>query len=448
VSSFPFSAALPVAHPGPPPKACDVVVIGGGIIGVMTAWYLARRGLRVVLCEKGRIAAEQSSRNWGWIRGQGRDPAELPIMIESARIWQGLEAECGEDLGYRRAGVLYLANSAADIARFEAWLPHAEAHGLDTRMASKAELARMMPDATGLWKGGLLTESDARAEPFVAVPALARGAARAGVKIIEHCAVRALDLKGGMVAGVITEQGPVACDQVVLAGGAWSALFLRRHGVSLPQLSVLATVAATAALPLVFDGAAADSRLAFRRRQDGGYTIAPGSVHQLHLGPDAFRHLPKYLRQFRADPLSTRLLPFAPRGYPDAWRTPRMWEPDRRSPFEAMRILNPAPSHSALAWIVERFAEVFPTLGRPGLRMAWAGMIDTLPDVVPVIDRVPLLPGLVLATGMSGHGFGIGPGVGRVVADLVAGRSVGHDLHRFRLARFSDGSPIELGPML
>lgn len=75
-------------------------------------------------------------------------------------------------------------------------------------------------------------------------------------------------------------------------------------------------------------------------------------------------------------------------------------------------------------------------------------MIDTMPDVVPVIDRAAALPGLVIATGMSGHGFGIGPGIGRVVADLVADRPVGHDLHRFRLSRFSDGSKIAPGPAL
>ena len=71
-----------------------------------------------------------------------------------------------------------------------------------------------------------------------------------------------------------------------------------------------------------------------------------------------------------------------------------------------------------------------------------------MPDVVPVIDHAAALPGLTIATGLSGHGFGIGPGVGRVVADLVMGHPVGHDLSRFRLSRFSDGSPIRLGPSL
>lgn len=87
-------------------------------------------------------------------------------------------------------------------------------------------------------------------------------------------------------------------------------------------------------------------------------------------------------------------------------------------------------------------------MGRPRLRAAWAGMIDTMPDVVPVVDRVASLPGLTIATGMSGHGFGIGPGMGRVVADLVAGGDPGHDLARFRLSRFTDGSALVPGPSL
>ncbi len=138
----------------------------------------------------------------------------------------------------------------------------------------------------------------------------------------------------------------------------------------------------------------------------------------------------------------------APQHYPDGWRTPRVWSADQVSPFEHVRVLNPAPNLAALARVQDMFAAALPGLGRPRLALAWGGMIDTIPDVVPVIDRVAALPGLVIATGMSGHGFGIGPGFGRVVADLVAEKPVGHDLGRFRLARFSDGSTVVPGPSL
>lgn len=445
---FPISEASPLRHPGPAPKACDVVVIGGGVIGVMTAWFLAEAGQRVVLCEKGRIAGEQSSRNWGWIRQQGRDYAELPIMMESLRIWQGLSQEFGPDLGFRQGGVLYLARTEAEMAGFQDWLDGARGFGVDTRMLDRAEVAQQVSGAAASWTGALFTPSDARAEPWVAVSILAQGAVARGAVLVENCAVRALDLAGGRVAGVITEQGRIACDQVVLAGGAWSALFARAAGVNLPQLSVKATVMATMPLPEVFTGNAADDRFAFRRRQDGGYSLAPGAAHDFYLGPDAFRHFGAYLPVLRKDFRATRFHPKAPADYPDGWGTPRHWSPDAISPFERQRVLNPAPSARIMSEVCAAFASAFPMIGTPPLRAAWAGMIDTMPDVVPVIDRVASIPGFTIATGLSGHGFGIGPGMGRVIADLVLGRHTGHDLSRFRVSRFTDGSKITLGPSL
>ncbi len=448
MTGFPISEADPVRYPGPVPKSCDVVVIGGGVIGVMTAWFLAERGLSVTLCEKGRIAGEQSSRNWGWIRQQGRDPAELPIMCESLRIWKSLAQEFGDALGFRQTGVMYLARTHRELGDYEAWMDHARAHDLDTHLLSEGQIVGRLTGVAAPWIGGLFTPSDARAEPSVAVPTLAQGAVARGAAIVENCAVRALDLSGGRVAGVVTEQGRIRCDQVVLAGGAWSALFARAQGIDLPQLSVLATVAATEPMPEIFPGNVADDRFAFRRRADGGYSIAPGARHDFMIGPDAFRNLRAYLPTWRRDLRSTRLRAKAPAHFPDAWGTPRQWSPDAPSPFEAMRVLNPAPNLKSLGRVQDDFAAAFPTLGRPRLRLAWAGMIDSMPDVVPVIDRVAQIPGLVIATGMSGHGFGIGPGVGRVVADLVVGGPVGHDLHRFRLSRFSDGSSLLPGPSL
>jgi glycine/D-amino acid oxidase-like deaminating enzyme len=443
-----ITEAAAITYPGPPPAAADVVVLGGGIIGVMTAWFLAERGVRVVLCDKGRIAGEQSSRNWGWIRQTGRDPAELPIVIEALRIWESLAQEFGDALGFRRTGVMYLAKREAEMAGFAAWLPHAVAHGTDARLLTGTQAASHLKGAAAPWVGALHTPSDARAEPWAAVPLLAAGAVARGAVIVEHCAVRALDLAAGRVAGVVTEQGRIDCSAVVVAGGAWSSLFLRAHGVVIPQLAVRSSVAATEPLPSVFDGAAVDDEFAFRRRADGGYTIAPGAGHDFYLGPDAFRHITPYWPHFRRDFRSTRLRPAAPAGYPDGWRTPRRWDADRPSPFEAIRILNPAPNMAFLTRVQEAFGRAFPALGRPRLRAAWAGMIDTLPDVVPVVDHVAAIPGLTIATGMCGHGFGIGPAFGRIVADMVTGRASGHDMTRFRLSRFSDGSALVPGPSL
>lgn len=445
---FPISEKIPATFTAPLPEAADVVVIGGGVMGVSTALFLARAGQRVVLLEKGRIAGEQSSRNWGWIRQQGRDLDELPIMVEANRLWRALAGQTNVDIGLTQGGTTYLARTEKKLATYEAWIEHAKAHGVDTRLLSRREAAEMFPGMADSYPGGLHTPSDLRAEPWVAVPALAGIATREGVTILENCAVRCLDMAAGRVAGVVTELGRIRVPQVVLAAGAWSSLFLRNHGVSVPQLSVRATVAATTPLPAVSTGGVVDDRIAFRPRTDGGYSLAAGGAREIFIGPDALRALPRYLTQIKADPFGTTLRLGAPSGYPDAWQTARRWDADSESPFEKTRVLNPAPNAEKLTAIKQNFRHMFPDLPEFELKTVWAGMIDVMPDLVPIVDNVAPLPGLTLGTGMSGHGFGIGPAMGRVMADLVLERPVGHDLSRFRFSRFSDGSPIRLGPGL
>ena len=123
MSGFPISQADPVEHDAGLPDRCDVAIVGGGIIGVMTAYYLARKGQRVVLLEKGRIAAEQSSRNWGWVRQTGRDAAELPIMVEANRLWPVLQRETNEDLGLVQSGLTYLGSTAKGHGRVRGIYP-------------------------------------------------------------------------------------------------------------------------------------------------------------------------------------------------------------------------------------------------------------------------------------------------------------------------------------
>ena len=445
-----ISIATPVRHDALLPSHVDVVIIGGGIIGICTGLFLARKGLGAIIVEKGRVAGEQSSRNWGWIRQQGRDEAELPIMMESIRLWEELDARTGGATGFTRSGVVYLASTRKELDALEAWLPIATRHGLDSRLLGKAEVAQLVRRETGRhheWAGATFTASDARAEPWQAVPALAELAAAEGVAIRENTAVRSLDIEAGQVRGVITEAGRISCQKVVLAAGGWSSLFLRNHGVSIPQLSVRATVVRTAPLPEFYCGNAVDDELAFRRRQDGGYTLALGESHDHFLGPDSFRHFLAFLPTLKESLGITRLLPWAPSGFPDGWLTKRRWSADEVSPFERCRVVEPVASPSAVRKMQRLFARRFPELGEPTILNAWAGMIDTTPDIVPIVDHVPQLPGLFVATGMSGHGFGIGPGFGRVIADMIAGDDPGHDMSRFRFSRFGGGRPVP-GPSL
>lgn len=431
------------------PKSVDVVIIGGGVIGVFAALYLTRMGKRVFLCEKGRVAGEQSSRNWGWIRQQGRDAAELPIMMHALGLWKAVDKELHGQCGVTTIGTYYLETTQKGLAKHERFLQIAREHGIDTRPLSRKEIETAFSGKSQHnWIGGITTPSDMRGEPWRAVPMVAKLAHKEGVLIRENCAVRALDIEAGRITGVITEHGRVKCAQVVLAAGAWSSLFARRHGVSIPQLAVCATVAQTAPLPAFFSGAAADAQLALRHRDDGGYTLAPGDHHAFFLGPDAFRHFRQYLPAFRQSWKKTKLRLKAPNGFPDAWGMIRNWSETETSPFEITRVLEPAPDMKRVALLQDHFEARFPEIGRPEIKSAWAGMIDSMPDIVPIVDHVNTLPGLIMATGMSGHGFGIGPGFGQIIANMVTGKKVAFDMSRFRFNRFTDGSKLELGGSL
>ena len=150
--------------PNPPPRA-DVVVIGGGIIGVFTAYYLARRGVSVALVEKGLIGAEQSSRNWGWCRQQNRDARELPMATKSLELWEQFAADSGEDTGFTRCGLLYLSDDEAQIAGWAQWREFAKTAGVTTHMLSGREASERGRATGRTWKGGVFSPTDGTPTP-------------------------------------------------------------------------------------------------------------------------------------------------------------------------------------------------------------------------------------------------------------------------------------------
>jgi len=146
-------------------RDADVVVVGAGIVGCATAYFLARRGARVVVVERGPVPGEQSRKNWGFVRQQGRDPLEMPLVVEANRLWQGLERELNADIEWVQGGNLALAADESRMARFETWLPLAREFGLETRLLRARDLDAVVPGLAGGWVGGMHTPGDGHADP-------------------------------------------------------------------------------------------------------------------------------------------------------------------------------------------------------------------------------------------------------------------------------------------
>lgn len=415
------------------PQTVDVAIIGGGIIGIATAWHLARHGTSVAVFEKGRVAGEQSSRNWGYCRQQGRDPAELPLIVESMRLWRSLNETVGAETGFRERGVLYVTDKEKDVAAWKDWLEHARPFQIRTELLDGDGVAKLVPEARRRWLAGLWTPGDGRAEPSQAVPALARDAQSCGAGIFTNCAVRGLDMEGGRVTGVITEHGRVKANAVLLAGGAWARLFCKRHGIRFKSLNVKASVLRTGPTPDVMSGGISAPEFSIRRRNDGGYSIAQGGATTYQVVPDGLRWFTDFWPSYMEE--KHRMKVRIGKTFFDELFQSTKWAMDGPSPFEVTRILAPEPDQAVLNAAFASVKSAFPALEPATSSERWAGMIDATPDAVPVISAVDSHPGFCIASGFSGHGFGIGPGAGRLAAELITGASTCVDPAPFALSR-------------
>lgn len=428
------------------PPETEVVIVGGGIIGASTALYLAQKGVPVVLCEKGAIGEEQSSRNWGWVRKMGRDPREVPLMIHAMKLWAELPQIVGEDLGFRVHGITYFCDEEKDLAKYEGWMKAVAEYNLDTRYVSAAEIVNYAPGATRKWAGGLHTASDGFAEPHIATRLIARGAEKLGARIVEACAVRGFETKGGRVSEVVTEKGRIRCNSVVLAGGSWSSLFARNQGVKVPQLKLLSQVMRTRPLEGGPVGCGSGKGFGFRKRLDGGYNFSMRSAHPVDIVPDSFRYLKDYVPALKNE---WRAMKFriGKRSFQETLQG-GSWKLDQRTPFEAIRVLRPQPAHAILDQAIVNIKKLFPAFAdKLVVNERMGAWIDVSPDAVPTISQVDAIPGFFVSTGYSGHGFGIGPAAGQMMAELIMGEKTVVDASPFRHSRFIDGSKINHWPI-
>ncbi len=435
VSPNPVLRLRPVRSDATLPRAVDVAVIGGGIVGAAAAWHLARRNMSVALFEKGVIGGEQSGRNWGWCRNTLRDPAEIPLMRRSMQDWRDPGVFGALDTGFRTTGIMYLCGrNRNDEALYQNWLDSVRNLGLDSRMLSATDVQKLVSFAKAP-SGAIYTASDGCAEPEKATAAIVQAAQKSGATIHTRCAVRAIETSGGRVSAIVTEQGMVRCQAVLLAAGVWSRLFAGNLGIDLPQIKVMGSVMYTAPMAGGPDVSVAGRRFGWRKREDGGYIVSQADATIMDIVPDCFRLFNDFRPAMAAGLRSLRLR--LGRRFVEEAQLPKRWRSDEITPFERVRIAEPDPADWVLDDAARNLGAACPFFSNMKIMGRWGGLIDVMPDMLPVIGAMPQIPGLFMATGFSGHGFGIGPGAGRLAADMIAGDTPVVDPTAFRPDRFA-----------
>lgn len=432
------SRARPVATASVPPAAADVVIIGGGLIGISIAFNLARAGVSVAVCEKGAIAGEASGRSQGQVASAGLEPWKLDLINLSKGLWGALNEAVEGETGYRRPGLVCTFDSEEERQMWEGWLEETRGHGISARMLTADEANRLVP-ATTRWTGAFHDPTDGTAEPVLATPVIAEAAKRLGATLAAPCAVRGIEMQGGRVSHVVTEKGVIRTSTVILAGGCWSSLFAERMRLRLPSLNVFTTqvhVANVAGPQMTASLPSLDLRL----QMDGSYTVA-ATAGRIALTPSVLRHLWDFRGVLLHPPwdVHASLSSY----FVHEMKESRDWRLDEETPFERNRILEPANNEELRDRLLERAATEIPAFAHGTVKEVWSGALVVLPDNVPVMGAVPSVPGMYLATGFT-YGLTMGPAAGLLVSQLVTGKKPAIDLRPYRYERFVDGSKLEL----
>jgi glycine/D-amino acid oxidase-like deaminating enzyme len=360
------------------------------------------------------------------------------MASKSLDLWEQFGVESGEDTGFRRCGLLYLSIDDAELSQWASWRDFAKTVGVTSYMLTSRQAAQR-GQATGRgWKGGVFSPSDGTADPAKAAPAVAAALMKLGGSVHQHCAARGIELEGGRVSGVVTEAGVIKTRTVVMAGGAWASSFCRQLGIRFPQASIRQSILSVAPVEDPLPDALFTKGVSATRRNDGRYALAISGRARVDVTAQLMRFAPQFMPMFSRRWRS--LMPGGLEGVRSGHETLRRWRLDRPTPMERVRVLDPTPDRGTIRLTHERAMALLPGLKGAPVTAAWAGYIDSTPDGVPAIGEVGSLPGLILAAGFSGHGFGIGPGAGHLIADLATGAKPIVDPRPYRPSRFSDSA--------
>lgn len=436
------SRAEPVDSDQVMPTESEVVVIGGGIVGVSAALCLAEQGVSVTLCEKGVIAGEASGRAIGWIDSQYMSPAKMELISRAKTLWGAMDERVAGTTGYRRTGMISVFGDEDHAGMAEHWLDRVRGmSGVDARVLTEREALELLPEGAEAPLGALYQPSDGVAEPTSAAPAIARAAQRKGAVLLQHCAVRKIETVAGRVDAVITEKGAIRTRHVVVAGGVWSPSLLRPLGLQLPQLHAHAS-----AMRFRAESTSGPNTSAllpegiYRSNGDGSYTL--GAVNgAAPITPATLRHFFSFLPAIRRmwseiDPV------FSLDTFKHELSLLREQPADSVSVYERIRFFEPQIRQRFLEKVMGDFAAQYPLFRQGVVEERWSGALVSTPDNMPVISSVDSVAGLVLGTGLY-YGLTMGPAAGEALAAIITGKKADIDLSGYRYSRFHDGTKLQ-----
>ena len=373
-------------------NTADVVIVGGGVMGSAIAYNLAKEGLKPVVIEKGDIGGEASGSNGGGVRQSARNLKEMPLAMESIRMYGHLHEELGMDVEYVRKGNLRLCTTEEEIETMRRSVENQKAVGLDLELLDRRQVLDINPYVGEAVIGASFCPTDGHVNPLLVTYAFFKKAKELGARYHIREEVQDIQVRKGRVAAVVTDKQVIATDLVVNAAGVTGRRVANLVGLDIPMRPVFSEALITEPYPPLFPQMMGHAKGLFYGRQ----TVHGPFFWGGFVGTEQFIH---------------------------------------REGKPLFHFIGPAISRMVM--------DFFPVLRDIHVIRMWSGLIAQMSDGIPVLGLVEEVPGFVFATGFSGHGFGLAPVIGRVISELIMDCDVSIPIHDFCYGRFYRGSDRE-----
>lgn len=368
----------------------DVIVLGGGLMGAASAYFLARRGARVTLIERNRVGSSATLASFGNIRRTGRHLSQLPLAHRSLRLWGEAEKMLGRDVEFRATGHIRLIFDEGSLADMRSYAQAARPWGLELEELGTREIGSRFPGLGPEAIAASLSPQDGSGNPRLIAPAFAEAVRRLGAQIVEEAQVEAIRHTGSSFL-VATSKGGFAAECLLNTAGAWGARIAAAFGEAVPleargpQMGVTEPLPHRI-LPVVGIWTRDKNYGAYLRQVERGNIVFGGAAERVPVALEP--------GHARADPM--------------------------RLPVQLRAV-----------------ARLLPAIAKVAVIRTWSGCEGYVRDMLPVMGRSATTPGLFHAFGFSGHGFQLGPGVGDAMAELITTGRCETPLDDFGIHRFA-----------